>query len=541
MRKNMARTNGLLSAVSRVQINLLMLLTVAGYLGSACTEKPADQAATRPNIVIIMADDMGYSDIGSYGSEIATPNLDALAENGLRFRQFYNAARCCPTRASLLTGLYPHEAGMGAMVSSLDSQPTPGPYQGFLNDSSVTVAEVLRQAGYATYMAGKWHVGEKPEHWPLQRGFDRYFGLISGASSYFEIIKEQPRVRQMALDDQPWNPPSEGFYMTDAFSEYAVSFLDDHFQQNQEQPFLLYVAYTAPHWPLHALPEDIKKYEGTYDIGWDSLRTLRYQKMLEIDIIDSTYGLSPREESVDAWQNAENKEDWARRMAVYAAMVDRMDQGIGKIFTTLKQHDEWDNTLILFLSDNGGCAEEITGRNLHDSSAAIGYPGSYVAYQKPWAIASNTPFRRYKQWVNEGGIATPFIAHWPKGIASAGVVREYAHVADIMATCVDVANTDYPDTYQGKPIKELRGESLTPAFTGGSLDERTLYWEHTGHQALRKGKWKIVSNAPDYQWQLFDMEHDPTELHDVSNEFQEVTQTLTADYQHWAQEVGVRQ
>lgn len=525
---------------------MFILFAIAGYVASACTENPGQQKDSRttskPNILIIMADDMGYSDIGPYGSEIATPNIDAIAEKGIRFRQFYNAARCCPTRASLLTGLYPHEAGMGGMVSGLNSKPDPGPYQGFLNDSSLTIAEVMKLGDYATYMSGKWHVGEKPEHWPRQRGFDRYFGLISGASSYFELIKDQPRVRQMVLDDQAWEPPSEGFYMTDAFTDYAISFLDDHFQQKENQPFLLYLSYTAPHWPLHALPEDIEKYEGKYAMGWDSLRTARYEKMLSIGIIDSSYVLSPREEGVDAWENAENKENWARRMAVYAAMIDRMDQGIGEVFNTLKQNGEWDNTLILFLSDNGGSDEGVAGRNLHDPSTAIGDPGSYEAYEEPWANASNTPFQKYKRWTYEGGIATPLIAHWPEGIKSTGIVESYAHVIDIMATCVDLAKIDYPETYQGKPLKQLRGESLQPVFTGQSIEEeRTLYWEHEGNQALRKGKWKIVTSAPDKQWQLFDMEKDPTELQDVSNEYEDITKTLSTDYKSWAQEVGVKQ
>lgn len=519
--------------------------TLLVYLLTACAQPAQEQDNTqtesRPNILIIMADDMGYSDIGSYGGEIATPNLDEIATNGIRFRQFYNAARCCPTRASLLTGLYPHEAGIGNMVTNLDSEPEPGPYQGYLNDSSVTIAEVLGQAGYATYMSGKWHVGEKPEYWPRKRGFDHYFGLISGASSYFEIIKEQPRVRQMVLEDQPWTPPSEGFYMTDAFTDHAVDFLEDHFQQPEEKPFMLYLAYTAPHWPLHALPEDIAKYEGQYDMGWDSLRSQRYQKMLEMGIIDSSYQLSPREEGVEAWEDAENKEDWAKRMAVYAAMVDRMDQGIGKVFNALKQNDAWDNTLILFLSDNGGCAEEISGRKLNDPDVEIGRKGSYVAYQKPWAIASNTPFRRYKQWTNEGGIATPMIAHWPAGIQKGGIVNDYAHVVDIMATCLDVSGTDYPQTYEGKAIKPLKGESLQAVFTGGSLSQdRTLYWEHIGHQALRKGTWKIVSNAPDFEWSLYDMDNDPTELNDVSEEHEDVKETLKTDYEQWAREVGVK-
>ncbi len=496
-----------------------------------------------PNIVIIMADDMGYSDIGCYGGEIATPHLDALAADGLQFRHFYNAARCCPTRAALLTGLYPHEAGMGGMVSDLESDPALGAYQGFLNDSSITIAELLKSAGYATYMAGKWHVGEKPEHWPRQRGFARYYGLISGASSYFTLIEEQPRTRQMVLDDQRWQPPAEGFYMTDAFTDYAVSFLKEHTRQRKEQPFLLYLAYTAPHWPLHALPEDIQKYENRYQVGWDSLRNERYRKMTDLGIIDPTFRLSPREASVPAWMDAGEKEVWAQKMAVYAAMIDRMDQNIGRVFEQLKQAGAWDNTLILFLSDNGGCAEEISGRNLNDPSAKIGYPGSYVAYRKPWAIASNTPFRRYKQWVNEGGIATPLIAHWPAGITQKGVVNNYAHVIDMMATCADVAGIQYPSQFDGHPVKPLRGRSLRSFFAGIPPDdqERTLYWEHFGHQALRQGRWKIVSDAPDNDWALYDMEKDPTELQDVADEFPRVVEHLSTGYQQWAQEVGVRQ
>ena len=513
------------------------------FLSSGCQpSSPSSDDRPVPNILVIMADDMGYSDIGSYGSEIATPNLDALAANGLRFRHFYNAARCCPTRAALLTGVYPHEAGMGNMVSDADSQPQPGPYQGFLNDSTVTVAELLGQAGYATYMVGKWHVGEKPEHWPRQRGFDRYFGLISGASSYYEIIKEQPRVRRMVLDDEEWTPPARGFYMTDAFSDRATEFLADHFGKQEEQPFLMYLAYTAPHWPLHALPEDIARYEGYYQSGWDTLRQQRYARMQQIGAVDSSYTLAPWDTTAENWSDVTNRADWVRRMQVYAAMIDRMDQGLGRVFETLRQNDAWDNTLILFLSDNGGCAEDISGRKLNDPSVPIGEPGSYVAYRKPWAVASNTPFRRYKQWTEEGGIATPLVAHWPAGIARQNEwVQPYAHVVDIMATCAELAQVSYPTSYQGRTLKSLRGKSLLPLFTADSLanESRPLYWEHIGNQAMRQGRWKIVSHAPAYAWSLFDMKTDPTELRDVSEEYPKVTQQMTADYEAWADEVGV--
>lgn len=529
------------------QKRLLISQSLAAFclsllLNTSCqpTVPPSEERST-PNVLVIMADDMGYSDIGCYGSEIATPNLDALAANGLRFRHFYNAARCCPTRASLLTGVYPHEAGMGNMVSDVESQPQPGPYQGFLNDSTLTIAELLRQAGYATYMVGKWHVGEKPEHWPRQRGFDRYFGLISGASSYYEIVKE-PRVRQMVLDDEKWTPPAQGFYMTDAFSDRAAEFLTDHFGKQKEQPFLMYLAYTAPHWPLHALPEDIAHYDGYYQSGWDTLRQQRYAKMQQIGALDANYTLAPWDTTAENWSTVTDQADWVRRMQVYAAMIDRMDQGLGRVFETLRKNDAWENTLILFLSDNGGCAEDISGRNLNDPSVPIGEPGSYVAYRKPWAVASNTPFRRYKQWTEEGGIATPLIAHWPAGIERRNEwVQPYAHVVDIMATCADLAQIPYPADYQGHALKPLRGKSLLPLLTADSLadESRPLFWEHIGHQAMRQGRWKVVSHAPEYAWSLFDMETDPTELHDVAAEYPKVARQMAADYEAWANEVGV--
>ncbi len=526
-------------------MRLLSFLTIGLLLPSllACTAPDPGMATDeRPNIVIILVDDMGYSDVGAYGGEINTPHLDQLAEDGLRFRQFYNAARCCPTRASLLTGVYPHQAGMGRMVSSLGSDPTPGPYQGFLNDQSMTLAELVGQAGYRTYMSGKWHVGEKPEHWPRRRGFDRYFGLISGASSYYEIIKDQPRIRQMVLDDEVWEPPAEGFYMTDAFSDYAVQFLDDHHARHAETPFLLYLAYTAPHWPLHALPEDIDRYRDRYRIGWDSLRAERHQRMLALGVIDERYTLSPRPPSIPAWEEATDKEDWALRMAVYAAMLDRVDQGIGTVLGTLREMDALDNTLILFLSDNGGCAESIEGRQLNDPEAAIGARGSYIAYQEPWGNASNTPFRLYKQWVHEGGIATPLIAHWPRGIVQPGrITDQVGHVIDLMATVRDVAGVTYPDSLEGKPLIPLQGQSLLPAFAqpAQAEEERTLFWEHIGNRAVRQGPWKLAYDRRQEVWELYNLDADPTELNDLAQEQPERVEQMLAQWQAWADEVGV--
>jgi len=522
---------------------LFCLLFLAACNPEKQTETNQKAEAAPPNILVILADDMGYSDLGCYGSEIATPNLDKLANNGIRFRNFYNAARCCPTRASLLTGLYPHEAGMGGMVSGVEANPEPGPYQGFLNNNCVTIAEVLKDAGYNTYMSGKWHVGEKPEYWPTKRGFDRYFGLISGGSSYYEIIKDQPRVRQMALNGQPWDPPAEGFYMTDAISDFAISFLDEHFTtQEEKQPFFMYLAYTAPHWPLHALPEDIQKYEGKYDEGWEALRQKRYEKMKENGLLDSTYELSPQTVGIPQWEDVKNQDKWARRMEVYAAMVDRMDQGIGKVVETLGEHGAAENTLIVFLSDNGGSDENISGRKLNNPDVPIGARGSYAAYREPWANASNTPYRKYKKWTHEGGIATPFIMHWPAGSERKGELEtNYAHIIDIMATCEDLGGAQYPETFGENTIKPKRGQSLRWALEGESrIDAPMLFWEHFGHKAVRQGDWKLVAASKEEAWELYNIAEDPTELNNLAANNPDKVDQLSAAYQQWAGEVGVR-
>ncbi len=488
-------------------------------------------SAERPNILIIMADDLGYSDIGSYGGEIHTPVLDSLAFKGVRFRQFYNAGRCCPTRASLLTGRYPHGVGVGGMVSSVDAELTSGPYQGYLSESATTIAEMLQDAGYSTYMSGKWHVGERPQHWPRRRGFERYFGLISGASSYYEIIVDQPRIRQMVLDDERWSPPDSGFYMTDAFTDYAIEFLQSH---TSEHPFLLYLAYTAPHWPLHALPEDIAKYANRYDQGWDSLRNERYTRMLEMGVMDETYPLSPRSSGLSDWQDTMEKEDWSLRMAVYSAMVDRMDQGIGKVIDQLRSMDALENTIIFFLSDNGGCAENIDGRQLHDPSTQAGERGSYLAYEEAWANASNTPFRLYKKWMHEGGIATPLIVHWPAGIQRPGrIVDTPGHVIDLMGTVAEVAQTSLPHT-DGRSLLPLLE---TPEF---SWQQRTLYWEHFGNRAIRQGDWKLVWDRDIDQWELYNVAQDATELYDLAEAAPEIASRLRVRWEAWADSLGVR-
>ncbi len=499
----------------------------------------APKRLKRPNFLIILADDMGFSDTGCYGSEIATPNLDSLARDGVRFTHFYSAARCCPSRASLLTGLYPHQAGMGGMVSRGEKAPEEGPYQGYLNQSCVTIAEVLKQAGYRTYMSGKWHVGERPEHWPLKRGFDRYYGLISGASSYWGIREEERGTRAFALDGEPILPEGENFYMTDAFSEYAVKWLEEH--EGREEPFLLYLAYTAPHWPLHAWPEDIAKYRGTYLKGWDQLREERYERLVNMGIIDAKWKLSPRDADVPPWDDAEDKEDWDLRMAVYAAMVDRMDQGIGRVLEALRRIGEEENTVVMFLSDNGGCHESVEGRKLDTPGTKPGEPGSFVAYRRPWANASNTPFRLFKHWVHEGGIASPFMVRWPAGMRRRNELEPQAgHINDIMATCVDLAGAQYPETFNGHAITPCEGKSLAPILRGEHRGpHERLCWEHMGNRAIIEGDWKLVA-AKNGDWALYNLAEDRTELNDLSETLPERAKTLFRAWETWADRVGAR-
>lgn len=481
-------------------------------------------SAKRPNIIVIMADDMGFSDLGCYGSEISTPNLDRLAAGGMRFTQFYNTGRCCPTRAALLTGLYSHQAGVGEMTAD---RGLPG-YRGHLNDRCVTIAEALGQSGYHTLMSGKWHVGDKRPHWPVDRGFEKYFGLLEGASNYFHSDKK------MAIDDQPYKPKGDDFYMTDAITDHAVDYINEY--TRKADPFFLYVAYTAPHYPLHAWPKDITRYKGKYMAGWDALRRQRYEKMIQMGLIEPKWPLSPRDERSPAWDDVKNKEAEDLKMAVYAAQIDRMDQGIGKIMDKLQAAGELENTLILFLCDNGGCAEK---RNSGSPDAPLGSEESYLSYGLPWAAVSNTPFRLYKQRVHEGGIASPLIACWPNTIRPGQITHQPGHVMDIMATCLDIANAKYPETFKGREITPLEGISLLPAFQGRAEEGHdALYWEHMGNRAVRQGKWKLVALDGE-RWELYDMEADRSELTDLSIDQPEKAAELVDLYNRWAERCGV--
>jgi len=522
-------------------------LSGLGLVGLVLTQAGCSESAKRdvnPNLVVILADDMGYSDLGCFGSEIKTPNLDRLADNGVRFTQFYNASRSCPTRASLLTGLYQHQAGVGDMVGDL-GYPS---YQGYLNTKCVTLAEALKFNGYNTYMSGKWHVGGRPEVHPLKRGFNRYFGLIDGAGSYFERrayrINQQPP--RWMLDSSDYDPPEEGFYLTDAITDYAITFLED--ESTKKEPFFMYLAYTAPHWPLHALPEDIAKYRGTYLMGWDSLRQERYQKMVETGIIDSSIKLSPRDENSPEWESlpSEEKEMWDLRMAVYAAMVDRLDQNIGRVLDKVKAMGEEENTVIIFLADNGGCHERIKNRgNYLPTSAETGTRESFDAYEYPWANASNTPFRMFKHWVHEGGISTPFIAYYRGKIPSGKIIRQPGHIIDIMPTLLDFAGGSYPENLNGNIIQPMEGISLVPAMKGGTVSrEMPLFWEHEGNRAMRSGDWKIVS-AYNYSsrefkdWELYNISSDRSELNELGSKYPDRRNQMIEQYNKWADSAGV--
>ncbi len=518
-------------------------------------------ASERPNIIIILADDMGYSDIGCFGGEISTPNLDRLAQRGMKFTQFYNAARCCPTRASLLTGLYPHQAGVGAMTNDM-GEPS---YRGDLNQQCLTIAEVLKLNGYRTFISGKWHVTKHVDHWrywlsedekirvskhnwPLQRGFDEFFGTIHGAGSFYDPST-------LTRNNTPIEA-GDDFYYTDAISEHAVDFIRKHSEKRSDKPFFGYVSYTAPHWPLHALPEDIAKYKGRYDVGWDQIREKRMNRMVDMGIINPAWMLSERDPGIPSWDETDHKAWWAACMEVYAAMVDRMDQGIGLILDALEETGAFENTLILFLSDNGGCAEVLTDqwpRSLHfpeyrkdgsplnrgnDVSVFPGAEDTYMSYAREWANVSNTPFRLYKHYIHEGGISTPLIAHWPAGIASASRISgQLGHIIDIMPTCLDIAGADYPQKYRGEIIQPMEGQSLRPVFNGETFIHHPIGWEHAGNKGYREGKWKLVSSGKD--WELYDIEADRTELTDLSQVYPDIKEDLVAKYEQWATRVGV--
>lgn len=463
-----------------------------------------------PNVVLILADDIGFSDLGCYGSKIETPNLDKLAAQGVRFTQFYNAAKCEPTRASLMSGKYWQDAGFGVKRGQ-------------------TIGEAMKQAGYATFAVGKWHLDGNP----VDRGFDHYFGHLSGGSHYFKVGPSQ------RLDDKVFKqPPGDDFYMTDANADYAIKFIDEHHTQKPDSPFFMYLAFNAPHSPLHALPEDIAKYRETYKVGWDKIRETRYQKQIESGITRKEWKLSSRQPSVPAWDSMreDEREYEATRMAIYAAMVDRMDQAIGRVLAKIHETGNEENTLVIFLSDNGGSASDVTTASQTPEAllgpSGAGKDGYWVGLG--WANASNTPFHSHKVEMGNGGVVTSCIASWPAVVTQPGsITDEPSHIIDLMATCIDVAGVEQQESVDRKMLQAFPGKSLRPLLAGQMRDSHDALYFHLYHnRAIVSGKWKLTTDW-DRPWQLFDLSTDRTELVDVSDQHPDLAARLQKQWNDW--------
>ncbi|MRG44542.1 sulfatase-like hydrolase/transferase [Chitinophaga sp. SYP-B3965] len=492
-------------------------------------------AQDRPNVIVILADDLGFADLGCYGSEIPTPNLDALAKKGIRFTNFYNTARCCPSRAALLTGIYPHQAGVGHMME--DKGPEHPAYRGRLNNNTVTIGEVMKNAGYFTAMAGKWHVGLQQGVVPWKRGFDRSLCAPAGGFYYGDHPNAKLFYNGILLAKRSSLLPKD-WYSTDLWSQYSLKFIDGALQE--KKPFMLYLAYNAPHFPLQAPLDEIEKFKKKYMEGWKKLREQRYKKQLKLGLLDPSAKLTPFNPNVPDWDqlSQQDKEKFDHIMAIYAAVVSHMDKSIGDLVAGLKKRKVFDNTVILFVSDNGGNAEP--GPEAKYDGAIPGSSQSSVFLGQGWAEACCTPFWGYKHQTHEGGISSPCIISWPAGIPASKngtFERQPAHITDIMATLVDLGKTQYPSTFGGNSIPPLEGTSIVPAFTGGKIKRTNpIFWEHEGNKAILDGKWKLVAEHTE-QWQLYDIENDRSELHDLSAEQPEITGRLKSEYESWYQKV----
>tara|TARA_R100000789_G_scaffold90911_1_gene88671 strand:+ start:11510 stop:13060 length:1551 start_codon:yes stop_codon:yes gene_type:complete len=488
-----------------------------------------------PNIIVILADDMGFSDLGCYGSEIETPNIDALAANGLKFTQFYNTARCWPTRAALMTGFYPHQVNMAMNFGPK----APAGYTGLIPPTARMIPELLKTVGYSTYHVGKWHLNSRgPLHnetWPLARGYDH---------SYFMLQQDNFHNPKLLFDDKqriarPGDQDPD-YYVTTAFTNQAIRRLKEHQQHDSDKPFFLYLAHTAPHFPLHAKAEDVAKYLGKYRMGWDELRIRRHQKQLDSGLLNCK--LSERDPASVPWETLTEEEQikWDARMATYAAMIDRIDIGVGRIVEQLKAMNAFENTLIFVLSDNGSSAEYIVRGDGHQPGAAPGSRESYRCLEVGWSNAANTPFREHKMWTYEGGIATPLVVHWPNGIKSPGTQNaSIGHVIDLLPTICEVTGAEYPQEYEGESTQTLPGISLSAAFENQQIPDREfLFWEHQGHKAIRKGDWKLVARRQE-PWSLYDLKKDRSELHDVAAAYPQIVSELASQWQKTAQETNV--
>ncbi|NQU24604.1 MAG: arylsulfatase, partial [Candidatus Nealsonbacteria bacterium] len=474
----------------------------------------------RPNILIVLTDDMGFSDLGCFGGEIETPNLDALAAAGLRFTEFHNTARCWPTRATLNSGIYSDG----------------------LSDRQVTVAQVLKTAGYQTGMVGKWHLGMDPtKDGPIQRGFDRFYGTMTGAGSFYNPMT-------LTRNTQFVDPDGEDFYYTDKIGEESVKQIETF--AAADGPFFQYVAFTAAHWPLHAPEKTIQKYVKRYQDGWEKLRNDRYARMLEMGIIDEKrWPLPPMESRVADWKTVDHKPWRIRNMAIYAAMVDHIDQAVGRIVEALRRTGKLDNTLIMYMHDNGACSEHLGGNGWNTANNVLawakengktvvvgdhydvpnGGPLTYGSVGHNWANAQNTPLRRYKSNVHEGGACTPCIMHWPAGMKHRGAITlQRGHVVDMMATCIELAGAEYPKQFNGKPISPHESLSLVPVITGGKQPhDHAYYFNHSGTHAVIRGDWKVIRerNGP---WHLYNLTENRTETENRADANPQLVEQLTA-------------
>ncbi len=518
------------STLSRSTMNRLPIATLTAIFAALILHAPASAApsgqdvqAPRPNIVLILCDDMGWSDIGCFGGEIRTPSIDRIAAEGLRFTRFYNNAKCTTTRASLVTGLYPRRRGA------------------LLKENMATVGEVLGRAGYSTALSGKWHLGSRAPRRPIDRGFDVFHGLLDGCCNYFDPAQPDPefkggRERVFVHGERRVVEFPDDFYTTDDFTEHAVETIRAFAQT--EAPFFVHVCYTAPHYPLHARPEDIATYEGRYDAGWEALRRERHGRQVEMGLVDPRWDLPPLEPGVRPWADAPDKGWQADRMEVYAAMVDRMDQGIGRILDALEEEGVDDDTLVIFLSDNGGCAEIPGGE---DPGRIPGPKEYYTTCGPGWAFAQNTPFRRYKTWAHEGGIATPLVARWPAGIEAGTMTDQVGHVIDLLPTLAELAGAEHPARRGEVELLAVEGRSLAGVLRGEQSEDRApLFWEWAGNRAVRAGDSKLVWERRLKRWELYDLAVDRTEMHDLAEEHPATVERLAVLWKQWALETGVR-
>ena len=497
--------------------------------------------APRPNILLILCDDLGYSDLGCYGGEVRTPNLDQLAAQGLRFTQFYNCAVCVTTRAALTTGLHPRQ-GAG----------------GLLRPEMVTLGEVMQRADYATSYTGKWHLGSVRPKRPIDRGFEEYYGLLSGCSSFFNPAKQDPvfynggKSRPFARNAKAVTQFPEDYYATDAFTDHAIETIRKH--AASEKPFFHYLCYTAPHFPLHAPQEDIRRYRGKYADGYFAMRERRHKRQIDLGIVDASWNLSPADRKtgdyrydydVVPWKDVTDRAREERRMEVYAAMVDRMDQGIGRLLSALANLKIADNTVVCFLSDNGGCASwprDEEGFAEYNRGIPVGDARGYEFVGKGWGWAQNTPFRRFKTWTYEGGIATPLIVRWPGRVEAGTITHQPGHLVDFMPTMLDLAGGTYPSTYNDHVIPPMEGMSLVPIFHGQQrVPHKSLCWALFGNRAIRQGNWKLVWGASDQRWELYNLTKDRTETNDLADQFPERVESMVTQWQEWAKKTEVTQ